>query len=161
MVNTMRISLTVNGVRREVEVKPYESLFHVLRDKLYLRSVKGNCFRGECGVCTVIMNDKLVKSCQVLAVEADGAEILTAEGLSRDGKPSPIQRAFIEKFGFQCGFCTPAFILAGHWIAKNMPKATDEEIKEILNGIVCRCTGYLQIIEAIKLGIKYYRESSG
>ena len=100
------------------------------------------------------MNGFPVKSCQVLAVEADGADIVTVEGLSKNGKPSLIQKAFIEKFGFQFGFCTPAFILAGHYIVENMPDATDEEIKEVLNGIVCRCTGYKQIIDAIKLALR-------
>ncbi len=157
----VRITLTVNGEKKEVDVSISESLLHVLRDKLHLRSVKANCYRGECGICTVIMNNRLVKSCQVLAVEADGAEIITVEGLTRDGKIAPIQRAFIEKFGFQCGFCTPAFVLAGHWIVNNMPKASEDEIREIISGIVCRCTGYKQIVDAIKYAIMLAHGESG
>ncbi len=154
----VQITLIVNGERKIIDVEPHESLFHVLREKLNLKSVKGNCFRGECGICTVIMNNKLVKSCQVLAVEADGAEIITVEGLTKNGRPAPIQRAFIAKFGFQCGFCTPAFILAGHWIVNNRPDATEEEIKEIISGMVCRCTGYRQIIDAIKYAIELVKK---
>ncbi len=153
MAETITIRLKVNGVEKEVAVKPNERLLDVLREKFYINSVKAGCLRGECGICTVIMNGRLVKSCLVLAPEADGAEILTVEGLSRPGKPSVVQRAFIEKFGFQCGFCTPAFIMAAYWIVENMPDASEEEIKEILNSVICRCTGYKQIIEAIKYAI--------
>jgi len=124
----VRITLTINGERKSLLVSPRESLLHVLRDRLHLISVKGNCFRGECGICTVLLNGVPVKSCQVLAVEADGADVVTVEGLTKDGKPSLIQRAFIEKFGFQCGFCTSAFILAGHYIVENMPDATEDDI---------------------------------
>ncbi len=154
----VEITLTVNGEKKKVMVSPQESLLHVLRDKLHYISVKANCYRGECGICTVLMNGFPVKSCQVLAVEADGTDIVTVEGLSKNGEPSLIQKAFIEKFGFQCGFCTPAFILAGHYIIENMPDATEEEIKEVLNGIVCRCTGYKQIIDAIKLALQWKKE---
>ncbi len=151
------IRLKVNGVEYNVRVRNNERLLDVLRDKLGFTSVKAGCLRGECGVCTVIMNNELVKSCLVLAVEADGSEILTIEGLSRNGKPSLIQKAFIERFGFQCGFCTPAFILAGHWILNNMPDASEHEIKEVLNSIICRCTGYKQIIDAIKYALELKR----
>jgi len=157
----MEITLTVNGIRKKVYVKPNVTLLSVLRRSFNVRSVRPGCFRGECGSCTVIMNGELVKSCLVLAAQTDGAEIITVEGLSRPGVISPIQRAFIAKFGFQCGFCTPAFILAGYWIAINMPNATEEEIKEILNGIICRCTGYKQILDSIKYGIKLHRKEKG
>ncbi len=159
MAETITIRLKVNGIEREVAVKPNERLLDVLREKFYINSVKAGCLRGECGICTVIMNGKLVKSCLVLAPEADGAEILTVEGLSKPGKPSVVQRAFIEKFGFQCGFCTPAFVMAAHWVVENMPDAPEEEIKEILNSVICRCTGYKQIIEAIKYAIELKRQA--
>ena len=154
----MEITLTVNGIRKKVYVKPNETLLSVLRRSFNVRSVRPGCFRGECGSCTVIMNGELVKSCLILAAQADGAEIITVEGLTKNGRPAPIQRAFIAKFGFQCGFCTPAFILAGHWIVNNRPDATEEEIKEIISGMVCRCTGYRQIIDAIKYAIELVKK---
>jgi len=153
------IKLKVNGIEKEVVVGSNERLLDVLKDKFHINSVKAGCLRGECGICTVIMNGKLVKSCLVLAPEADGAEVITVEGLSRPGKPSVVQRAFIEKFGFQCGFCTPAFIMAAHWIVENMPNASEEEIKEVLNSVICRCTGYKQIIDAIKYAIELKRQA--
>ncbi|HDN75539.1 MAG TPA: (2Fe-2S)-binding protein, partial [Acidilobales archaeon] len=156
MSRTRTIRLKVNGVERVVEVKPNETLLHVLRDKLHVKSVKAACWRGECGLCTVLMNGEPVKSCLVLAVEADGAEILTVEGLAPFGTLAPIQKSFIEHTAFQCGFCTPAFILTAHYILTKNPDATEEEIKEYLNALICRCTGYKQIIDAIKDAAKYY-----
>ena len=152
------IRINLNGVEKKIMVSPNERLIDVLREKLYVRSVKAGCLRGECGTCTVLFNGRPVKSCLVLAIEADGASILTVEGLGKHGKPSLIQRAFIEKFGFQCGFCTPAFVLTGHYIVENMPDATEDEIKEVLNSTLCRCTGYKQIIEAIQLAQKWKKE---
>lgn len=152
------ITLTVNGRKKVLEVAPNERLIDILRNKLDLRSVKAGCLKGECGTCLVLMNGKPVKSCLVLAAEADGSEIITLEGLGSPNKPALIQKAFIEAFGYQCGFCTSGFILLGHWILENMPDASEEEIKEILNGILCRCTGYKQIIEAIRLAQTWKRE---
>ena len=152
------ITLTVNGRKKILEVAPNERLIDILRYKLDLRSVKAGCLKGECGTCLVLMNGKPVKSCLVLAAEADGSEIITLEGLGSPNKPALIQKAFIEAFGYQCGFCTGGFILLGHWILENMPDASEEEIKEILNGILCRCTGYKQIIEAIRLAQRWKRE---
>ncbi len=150
------ITLTVNGERRKAVVKDNELLLDVLRDKLYVKSVKAACWRGECGLCTVLMNDRLVKSCLVLAVEADGAEILTAEGLVKDGEPSPIQKAFIEKGALQCGFCTPAFVISSHKLLTMNPNPSDEEIRSFLSGLICRCGTYNQIIEAIREAQKAY-----
>ena len=152
------ITLTVNGRKKVLEVAPNERLIDILRYKLDLRSVKAGCLKGECGTCLVLMNGRPVKSCLVLAAEADGSEIITLEGLGSPNKPALIQKAFIEAFGYQCGFCTSGFILLGHWILENMPDASEEEIKEILNGILCRCTGYKQIIEAIRLAQTWKRE---
>ncbi len=150
------ITLTVNGERRKAVVKDNELLLDVLRDKLYVKSVKAACWRGECGLCTVLMNDRLVKSCLVLAVEADGAEILTAEGLVKDGEPSPIQKAFIEKGALQCGFCTPAFVISSHKLLTMNPNPSDDEIRSFLSGLICRCGTYNQIIEAIREAQKAY-----
>lgn len=153
----IRITLTVNGQKREVEVNPNETLLDVLRNKLGVKSVKAGCWRGECGICTVIMNGKPVKSCLVLAAEADGAEITTIEGLMKDGRISPLQKAFIEYGAIQCGFCTPGFLLTAHWLLSKNPDVTRKEVVEALNGLICRCTGYEQIIEAILAAAKYYK----
>ena len=152
------IRLVVNGFERKVEVKDNELLLDVLRDKLKVKSVKAACWRGECGLCTVLMNGELVKSCMVLAVEADGSEILTAEGLVKDGEPAPVQKAFVEHGALQCGFCTPAFVLASHKLLTENPNPSEEEIKEFLSGIICRCGSYNQIIEAVKSASKYYKK---
>lgn len=154
---SIRITLTVNGQKHEIEVEPNETLLDVLRDKLGIKSIKAGCWRGECGICTVIMNDKPVKSCLVLAAEADGAEIITVEGLMKDGRISPLQKAFIEHGAIQCGFCTPGFLLTAHWLLSKNPDVTREEVIEAINGLICRCTGYEQIIEAILAAAKYYK----
>lgn len=153
-----QITLKVNGSVRKVEVKDNELLLDVLRDKLMVKSVKAACWRGECGLCTVILNGKLVKSCLVLAVEADEGEVITAEGLVKDGELSPIQKAFIEHGAFQCGFCTPAFVVASHHLLTINPDPTDEEIREHLSGLICRCGTYNQIIEAIRDAAPSYRK---
>ncbi|MEM2016439.1 MAG: (2Fe-2S)-binding protein [Nitrososphaerota archaeon] len=153
-----KITLTVNGYKRTVEVKDNELLLDVLRDKLKIKGLKAACWRGECGLCTVLLNGKLVKSCLVLAVEVDGSEIVTVEGLSRDGELTELQKAFIEHGALQCGFCTPAFVLASHQLLLENPNPTDEEIKEKLSGILCRCGTYYEIIEAIKSASNFYRK---
>ncbi|MCS7126212.1 MAG: (2Fe-2S)-binding protein [Aigarchaeota archaeon] len=153
-----KLSLIVNGIKRTVEVKDNEILLDVLRDKLKIKSLKAACWRGECGLCTVLLNGKLVKSCLVLAVEVDGSEIITVEGLVKDGELSPIQRAFIEHGAFQCGFCTPAFVLASHQLLIENPNPSEEEIKEKLGGIICRCGTYLEIIKAIKSASRFYQK---
>ncbi len=152
----MMVRLKVNGEERMVDVEPNERLLDVFRDKLFIRSVKPGCWRGECGTCTVIMDGELVKSCLILAVEADGSEITTVEGLLEDGKLNPLQKAFVELGGFQCGFCTPAFLLSAHWLLSRNPNASEDEIKEVLNAVLCRCVGYKQIIEAVKAAAGQY-----
>ncbi len=146
----MRIKFTVNGDTVEVDVKPNETLLDVLRNKLYITGPKEGCGNGECGACTVIYNGKPVNSCLVLAPEADGAEITTVEGLSKDGKLHPIQEAFIEENAFQCGFCTPGFIMSVKALLDRNPKPSREEIIEALSGNLCRCTGYKSIIKAVE-----------
>lgn len=153
----MKISLTVNGVKRTIDVRPSERLIDVLRNRLGIKSVRAGCLVGDCGICTVIMDGKLVKSCIVLAVEANGSNIITLEGLSEGIKPSSVQRAFVESFGYQCGYCTPAFVLTAYWISENMVNASDKEISEVLNSIVCRCTGYKQILDSVRLALRWKR----
>jgi len=143
------ISFRVNGEACKLDVEANRTLLQVLRDDLELTGVKEGCARGDCGVCTVLLDGKPVKSCLVLAVEADGKDITTVEGLAKDGKLTPLQRSFVEHGAVQCGFCTPAFILAGEALLTRNSHPTEKEVKEATSGILCRCTGYRQIIDAI------------
>ncbi|MBO8159990.1 MAG: (2Fe-2S)-binding protein [Thermosipho sp. (in: Bacteria)] len=147
----MKIKFIVNNENVEVEVKPNETLLDVLREKLFLTGAKEGCGNGECGACTVILNGKPVNSCLVLAPEADGAVIETVEGLSKNNKLHPIQEAFIEATAFQCGFCTPGFIMSTKAMLEKIPNPSNEVIIERLSGNLCRCTGYAVIIDAVKL----------
>ena len=143
------ISVKVNGRARKRLVKDNELLLDFLRDRLEVRSVKAACWRGECGLCTVKMEGSLVKSCLVLAVEADGKEVRTVEGIAPEGELAPIQKAFIEHGAAQCGFCTPAWILATHELLQRNPHPTDGDLTEATSGLVCRCGTYNQIREAV------------
>jgi carbon-monoxide dehydrogenase small subunit len=147
---TIQISITVNGERHELEVAAHETLLQLLRDQLDLTGTKKCCGEGECGACTVIMDGRSVNSCIILAVEADGSEVLTIEGLSQEGEPSALQTAFLDKGAVQCGFCTPGMIMAAHYLLMNNPHPTELEIKEGLSGNLCRCTGYGKIVEAVQ-----------
>ncbi len=144
------IKLRVNGYLRELAVKPQQTLLEVLRGPLELTGVKEGCGLGECGACTVLMNGKPVNSCLVLAVEADGSEILTIEGLAQGGKLHPLQQAFVEKGAIQCGFCTPGMVMASVGLLKETTEPSREEIKKALIGNLCRCTGYVKIVEAVE-----------
>jgi len=143
------ISVRVNGRLRRRVVKDNELLLDFLRDRLEVRSVKAACWRGECGLCTVLLDGGLVKSCLVLAVEADGKEVKTVEGITQDGELAPIQKAFIEHGAAQCGFCTPAWVLATHELLRTNPHPSDAELTEAVGGLVCRCGTYNQIREAV------------
>ncbi len=146
----MRIRLTVNGVGRELDVRPNELLLNVLRERLFLTGSKYGCGIGECGACTVLLDGNPVLACLTLAVEADGHEILTIEGLARDGKLDKVQEAFLEEGAVQCGFCTPGFIMTAKALLNENPKPTEDEIREYIKGNLCRCTGYVNIVKAIK-----------
>jgi len=143
------ISAVVNGRNRRRTIKDNELLLDFLRDRLEVKSVKAACWRGECGLCTVKLDGGLVKSCLVLAVEADGKEVTTVEGISPGGELAPIQRAFVEHGAAQCGFCTPAWVLAAHELLRTNPKPTDADLTEAVAGLVCRCGTYNQIREAV------------
>jgi carbon-monoxide dehydrogenase small subunit len=145
-----QISIRVNGKTHELQVKPWATLLEVIRDDLGLTGTKEGCGLGECGACTVIMDGKTVNSCLVLAPEADGKEILTIEGLAQGDKLHPIQEAFMEQGGLQCGFCTPGIIISTKALLDENPKPTDEEMRRGLAGNFCRCTGYTKIFESIK-----------
>ncbi|MCI4397162.1 MAG: 2Fe-2S iron-sulfur cluster binding domain-containing protein [Desulfurococcales archaeon] len=155
---TRTITFKLNGRPRVVEVEDNETLLEVLRNKLGELSVKAACYKGECGLCTVLFNGRPVKSCMVLAVEADGGDVVTAAGIASNGELVPVQKSFIEHGAFQCGFCTPAFVVASHYFLQKNPNPTREEVKEFLSGILCRCTGYKQIVDAILDAAKYYRK---
>jgi carbon-monoxide dehydrogenase small subunit len=142
------ITLDVNGEEWTIDVSPNETLLEVLRDRLGIKSPKVGCERGDCGSCTVILDGRTVRSCLVLAVEADGCGVLTVEGLSRDGL-TELQKAFVDRNAFQCGFCAPGVVLtASELLAKN-PHPTESEVKEALAGNLCRCTGYTPIVDAV------------
>ena len=141
------IELMVNGVRHVVETESNRTLVWVLRHKLGLTGTKLACERGDCGLCTVLLDDQPVELCLVLAVEANGRNITTIEGLSKEGALSPVQVKFIEHGALQCGFCTPAAVLAATALLKRNPAPTRDEVIESLEGVLCRCTGYRQIVE--------------
>lgn len=144
------IRLTVNGESYTVAVEPCESLLDVLRDKLSLTGTKKGCNRGDCGACTIIIDGKTVNSCLVLAVEADDKEVLTVEGLANNGQLHPIQEAFVQYGAVQCGYCTPGMIMSVKALLDENPNPTEEEVKRAISGNLCRCTGYVKIIDAIK-----------
>jgi carbon-monoxide dehydrogenase small subunit len=154
------IKFTVNGKDYEVSVPPWRTLLEVIREELGLTGTKEGCGLGECGACTVIMNGQAVNSCLVLAAEADGKHITTIEGLASGDKLHPLQQAFIDHGGFQCGFCTPGMIMSAKALLDANPQPTDEEIKEGIAGNFCRCTGYTKIIESIKAAVEYMGETS-
>jgi len=144
------ITLTVNGKAEKVDVKPNETLLHVLREKLGLTGPKEGCGTGDCGACTVIVNGRAVNSCLVLAVEVDGAEILTVEGLKKDEELHPLQKAFIEEHAVQCGYCIPGVLMTALSYLMENPSPTEEEIKKAISGNLCRCGGYPFMVKAIK-----------
>ena len=146
----MIIELTVNGTLRSVEITPSMRLLDMLRNVLGLTSVKEGCSEGECGACTVLLDGKAVTSCTVLAVQARGRSVVTIEGLSSDGALHPIQQAFVDHDAIQCGFCTPGMIMSAYALLKHTPSPTREEIQRGIEGNLCRCTGYLPIIDAIE-----------
>lgn len=143
------VSVTVNGRARKRMIKDNELLLDFLRERLEVRSVKAACWRGECGLCTVMLDGHLVKSCLVLAVEADGREVKTVEGIANDGELAPIQKAFVAHGAAQCGFCTPAWVLATHELLRTNPHPSDAELVEATGGLICRCGTYNQIREAV------------
>ncbi len=145
----MIVRFRLNGEGMTEEVKPNETLLDALRNRVRLVSVKKGCDEGECGTCTVLLNGKPVRSCLLLAVQVNDAEVTTVEGLAKYGELSEIQQAFLEKYGFQCGFCTPAMILTTKALLDENPNPTIEDIKDAFEGNLCRCTGYEQIIESV------------
>jgi len=146
----MRIRLLVNGTAHELEIPPSRRLVDLLRYDLGLTGTKEGCSVGVCGACTVLLNGKMVSSCLALAGFADGGEVTTVEGLASDERLHPVQQAFIDYGGFQCGICTPGQVVAARALLDAVPSPTEEEIKEWMMGNLCRCTGYFKIIESIQ-----------
>lgn len=145
-----RITLTINGEVELVDVPSSMTLLQMLRDRLMLTGTKNGCAAGECGACTVLLNGEPVNSCMVLAVECDGAQITTVEGLAHDDRLDPVQQAMVEHGGVQCGFCTPGMLISIRGLLDRNPQPNDYEIRDALVGNLCRCTGYLRIFEAVK-----------
>lgn len=153
------LELRVNGQSHELLVDPHRTLLEVLRGQLGLTGTKEGCSQGDCGSCTVLLDGKPFLSCLVLAVEAQGREILTIEGLAQNGKLHPIQESFVQHGAVQCGFCTPGMILSAKVLLDRNPRPTEAEVKEALSGNLCRCTGYVKIVEATLAAAMSYEDS--
>ena len=155
---TVTVTMTVNGKEHTAAVEPRTLLVHFIRENLGLTGTHVGCDTSQCGCCTLHMNGRAVKSCTVLAVQANGADIVTIEGLAKNGELHPVQRAFTECHGLQCGFCTPGMIMATAGFLKDNPNPSDEEIYRGLEGNLCRCTGYINIVKAVKRGAELLRD---
>lgn len=154
------IVVTVNGDRRDAEVDSRTLLVHFLRETLGLTGTHIGCDTSNCGACAVILDGKAVKSCTILAVQADGKELLTVEGLAKDGILHPVQEGFLKKHGLQCGFCTPGMLMTSYWLLQKNPNPTEAEIQRGISGNLCRCTGYVKIVEAVQYAAQKMRESN-
>ena len=161
-MSTHKISLKLNGESHTTEVESRLLLVHLIREDLNLTGTHIGCDTTSCGACTVLLNGRPVKSCTVFAVQADGAEITTVEGLAQNGKLHPIQEGFMEKHGLQCGYCTPGMMLTSIALLKDNPSPTEEEIRWGISGNLCRCTGYVNIVKAVQYAAsKMKGESNG
>jgi aerobic carbon-monoxide dehydrogenase small subunit len=144
------VSVTINGEPYEVFIDSRTTLLQLLREHLGLTGTKEGCSEGECGACSVVLNGRLVDSCLIFGAEAHGAQVQTIEGLASNGELHPVQKAFIECGGVQCGFCTPGMIMAGKTLLENIPNPNEDQIRQALGGNLCRCTGYAKIIDAVQ-----------
>jgi aerobic-type carbon monoxide dehydrogenase small subunit (CoxS/CutS family) len=154
---TIPVSFNLNGRQQELEVEPHELLLDVVRERLELTGAKRSCDVEVCGACTLLVDGRPISACTTLALEVRGRSVLTIEGLAADGQLHPLQEAFIEHGGFQCGFCTPGMILAAKALLDENPDPTEEELKHFMHGNICRCTGYKKIIESIMAAAKKMR----
>ncbi len=161
MKSLLPISLRVNGETHDVLIPPWRTLLEVLRETLGLTGAKRSCQEGQCGTCTVLVDGKAVNSCLYLAVEAQGKDIQTIEGLAKGSDLDQIQKSFVQKGGIQCGFCTPGFILATKSLLIDNPSPSEDDIRTAMVGHLCRCTGYVQIIEAIQDAASQLRHEGG
>jgi carbon-monoxide dehydrogenase small subunit len=147
---THPITVTINGETYERTVQARQLLVHFIRDALALKGTHIGCDTGNCGACSIIFNGKLIKCCMMLAVQADGAEIETVEGLASDGELDRVQKAFHEQHGLQCGYCTPGLLMSATYLLRNNPKPNEEEIRRAVRGNICRCTGYVNVIRSVR-----------
>jgi carbon-monoxide dehydrogenase small subunit len=159
--NLMPITLRVNGENHDLLVPPWRTLLEVLREMIGLTGAKRSCQEGQCGACSVLVDDKSVNSCLYLAVEAQGKDIRTVEGLTQDGALGQIQKSFVQKGAIQCGFCTPGFVVATTSLLNENPDPSEDEIRTAMVGHLCRCTGYVQIVEAIQDAAVQLKQKSG
>jgi carbon-monoxide dehydrogenase small subunit len=150
MSMSLPIKVKVNGVMREATIEPRLLLVHFIRETLGMTGTHIGCDTTNCGACTVLLNGKAVKSCTVLAAQADGGEIMTVEGLAPNGKLHPIQEGFWEKHGLQCGFCTPGMMMTTYALLKKNPNPSEDDIRWAISGNLCRCTGYVNIVKAVQ-----------
>jgi carbon-monoxide dehydrogenase small subunit len=150
MPKTQHVRIRVNGKEREADVEPRLLLVHFIREVLELTGTHVGCDTTNCGACTVLLNGRPIKSCTLFAVQADGMQILTIEGVMRDGQLHPLQQGFHEEHGLQCGFCTPGMIMSAYALLENNPKPTEEDIRWGISGNLCRCTGYQNIVKAVQ-----------
>ena len=161
MKKLIPITLRVNGESHELLAPPWRTLLEVLREIIGLTGAKRSCQEGQCGACSVLIDGKSVNSCLYLAVEAQGKEITTVEGLAREGTLDQIQKSFVQKGAIQCGFCTPGFVVATRSLLNENPNPSEDEIREALVGHLCRCTGYVQIVEAIQDAASQLKQEGG
>jgi aerobic carbon-monoxide dehydrogenase small subunit len=152
------ISVKVNGVEHKAEVEPRLLLVHFIRENLRLTGTHIGCDTSHCGACTVVMDGRAIKSCTAFAVQADGREVLTVEGLEQDGKLHPLQEGFFQEHGLQCGYCTPGMLMTGYAFLKNNLNPTEVEIRQAISGNLCRCTGYVNIVKAYQYASEKIRE---
>ena len=154
----MRVQVTINGEKREAEVEPRLLLVHLIRDVLRLTGTHIGCDTTHCGACTVLLDGRPVKSCTVLAVQAQGRQIMTVEGLEQDGQLHPLQEGFWQEHGLQCGYCTPGMLMASYAFLKKNPHPTEDEIRWAISGNLCRCTGYVNIVKSIEYAAAKLRQ---
>jgi carbon-monoxide dehydrogenase small subunit len=158
MADRQKIRFKLNGAWQEVETRPDRMLLDLLREELGLTGTKKGCEEGECGACTVIMNGRTVLSCLIPALKANGAEIMTIEGLAEEGRLHPLQQAFLEEGAVQCGYCTPGMLLSAKALLDENPEPSVEDVKRAISGNLCRCTGYTKIIRAVRAAAEVLRE---
>ena len=154
----MRVQVTINGERREAEVEPRLLLVHLIRDVLRLTGTHIGCDSTHCGACAVLLDGRPVKSCTVLAVQAQGRQIMTVEGLEQDGQLHPLQEGFWQEHGLQCGYCTPGMLMTSYAFLKKNPHPTEDEIRWAISGNLCRCTGYVNIVKSIEYAAAKLRQ---
>ena len=156
----MLVKLSINGEKHEADVEPRLLLVHMLRDVLRLTGTHIGCDTTHCGACTILLDGRPVKSCTMFAVQAQGKELMTVEGLEQNGKLHPLQEGFVAEHGLQCGYCTPGMLMTSYAFLKKHPSPTEDEIRWAISGNLCRCTGYVNIVKAIQLAAKRLKEKS-